>query len=255
MSQETSVTQSAAGGESLSMRWFAALAAAGCVAWLLTNLVPIRMDIPAELQLVDMYSPREKQEERARYEADVYWKNTLVELSLLGLVIGIGAAAGIGRQARHPRNAMVFSAIGGVIFGVIAAFSGMGLRQWFNLDYPLPLVESLAGSEARPLIRDTVMFMWTGVLLSLPAAVALSQHRVPAVRQKAGSVPLAGLLAGMALPILVSLVAVGLKTNEFPPRGLMLSALWLGLLVGLIAIIPTLVGGKRVKPVADGGNA
>ena len=89
--------------------------------------------------------------------------------------------------------------------------------------------------------------MLTSALLVLPISVAVLFGGGTQRVQKAVSIVLAGAVTGLLTPIAVSALVHTSQTNEFPPQGLELTAIWLTVLAGLVFVFSTSTGTRAAK--------
>lgn len=82
-------------------RWGVCLLVAAAAAWVMLNYTPVQFDTPEELLSVDIYSPPELQTAAAEKSVELYWKNSLTKLGLVGLCLGaVALLAAASRSAK-----------------------------------------------------------------------------------------------------------------------------------------------------------
>jgi hypothetical protein len=229
------------------IRWAIALLVAGLGAWSLVNYSPIQFTVPEELRGVDIYSPRELQDAAAAKDTEIYWKSSVVKLVFAGLCFGavplLVANWPLGGRQRLP---VILAMVLGPVFGLLAALAGLGVRHLLNSSGPL----SRFGEGDGALMGDVMVFAVLSVLLVLPISIAVLLQGGPDARQKAGVIPLAGILAGMVMPIVTSMLFPAQQTNEYPPTGGGLTAVWFIALAGFILVL-VMIGGSKKKKGSD----
>lgn len=253
LSDPSAASQEAARpGRFAAGRWAICLLVATVAAWAAVNFTPFRFQLPEHLQGVDMYSPAELQKEAAVVEAQLHWKNSFLELCLLGLCLGAATAFFTGWSVgdRWLVSALV-GLVGGVICGAVAVPLGITLRNYLDSGVALPMVDE----SNRLMVGDAIVYMLTSALLCLPIALAFLVSREEHRLQKALAIVMAGVVAGMLLPVVASLLIPTAQTNLFPPKGPGMTGLWLAVLAGLMFLVTTMTGSRKPKPVAAEGEA
>ena len=230
-------------------RWGLCLAVAAAAAWALLNFSPIQFELPMELISVNIYSPPELQEAAAEQMKVVQWQSTLTRLGFVGLCLGgVALLAALGRGAGRDWVRGVVVALVGLACGVLAGQLGILLRRHLNTDVPIPLVSE----NSRLLVTEIGVLMLASVVLAVPVSLAVMlgsrTHRV----QKAVAILLAGVVAGLLVPLAVYLVIPSAQTCVFPPQGLGPTAIWLAVLAALIFAFTTLTGSRRASVQPSG---
>ena len=94
-----------------------------------------------------------------------------------------------------------------------------------------------------------IVFSIVNILLVMPIFLWLILHREPTVRRRAFSVPLAGLLAGIAVPVVGAVLLPGhTNTSFFPSNSVGLNVIWFACLS--VFVIVVFSGHKRKAPTA-----
>ena len=94
---------------------------------------------------------------------------------------------------------------------------------------------------------DTCVYMLTSVVLALPVCLVVLVGGGKHLAQKAMSIILAGGVAGLLTPMAVSVTVHTSQTNEFPPAGLALTAIWMIALASMIFVFSTFTGTRVPK--------
>jgi len=232
-----------------------AIAVAALLGWVVNTSVGAPYSTPTELLGVDMYSPAAMQQALAESEVEGYWKNGVIYFVILGVSLGIAPLLMIvGSGSGNPWLAASTGIVAGGVFGAMAFFSGSALRNWLDTGVELPLL----GHAGESVSGDILVFVLAGVLISLPILAGVLLLGLPGAPQRAISVPLAAIVAGLLFPIAASFLMPEKNTKEFPPVGSSMLGLWLALLAALIILFMTTTGDKQrgksspdeVQPVA-----
>ena len=225
-------------------RWGVCLLVAAAAAWVMLNYTPVQFDTPEELLSVDIYSPPELQTAAAEKSVELYWKNSLTKLGLVGLCLGaVALLAAASADLRRRWVPVVLGLVSGVACGLLTVVLGTFLRRYFDSDVPLPMVDE----STRLLVTDMGVYMLTSVMLVLPISLAVLVWGGKQRGQKAVSILLAGVVTGFVVPVTVSVVSHTAQTNVFPPTGLVLTTIWLAVLAVLVFAFTTLTGTRRSK--------
>jgi len=227
------------------VRWGIALLVAASLGWGLVVHTPVRFQIPEELRSVDMYSPQAMQEEEAAEVKKAHWMNAVLKLTLAGLCFG--AVPLLATDWRLGVRHRLLGGVGialGLVFGILSTLAGLGLRQLMGPGQPL----SNFGEGDAALMGDVVVFVVLSTLLVLPIAIVVMLRGGEDARQKAGGIPLAGILAGLVMPIATSFLFPAQQTNEFPPEGAGLVAVWFITLSGFVLVSVWMAGSKKKRP-------
>ena len=172
------------------------------------------------------------------------WKNSLMKFGVAGSLIGLVGFFLLGKSGGTIGSGIV-ALVAGVLFGLAAGAVGLVTRRYLDLEYPIPLISQ----ESRPLLCDMIVFSIVNILLVMPIFLWLILHREPTVRRRAFSVPLAGLLAGIAVPVVGAVLLPGhTNTSFFPSNSVGLNVIWFACLS--VFVIVVFSGHKRKAPTA-----
>lgn len=203
-------------------RWVLAISLVGLLAWYGFTYPPKYWTVPDELADVGALSPKEDIAKlNAAMNANA-WKNSLMKYGIAGSLIGLVGFVLLGKPGGTIGSGIVVL-VAGVLFGLAAGAVGLVTRRYLDLEYPIPLISD----ETRPLLCDMTLFSIVSILLVMPIFLWLILHRESAVRMKAFSAPLAGLLAGIVVPVVGAIVLPGnTNTSSFPFASVTLNLLW-----------------------------
>jgi hypothetical protein len=225
-------------------RWALAISLVGLLAWYGFTYPPKYWTVPDELADVGALSPKEDIAKlNAAMNANA-WKNSLMKCGIAGSLIGLVGFALLGNPGGTIGSGIVVL-VSGVLFGIAAGAVGLVTRRYLDLEYPIPLISD----ETRPLLCDMISFSIVSILLVMPIFLWLILHRESTVRMKAFSVPLAGLLAGIVVPVAGAMILPGnTNTSSFPSTSVPLNLVWFVCLS--VFVILTFFGLKRKNPTA-----
>ena len=223
-------------------RWIVAILSTGMIAWLAFTFPPKVWRIPDELANVGALSPKADQDKLAAVNNQNMWNNTLLKFGLAGSTLGLIGFFMLG-NAHNGWGAAVITLACGVIVGLTTGALGLLTKRYLDLDNPIPFISD----QARPLFCDIVLFTILSVLLLIPYAVQLRFQADPAERAKAFSVPLAGILTGILVPVSGAYIVQG-HTSTFPPAPTDLTALWF-VEFTVLALFVVIFMGKRAKSI------
>lgn len=251
--QESNPTSSTAAA-SFHRTWIAGVLVASLTAWGLLNFTPLQRATPPDLLDVDMYSPLDLQARYAEVMPVLTWQNCLLRFASAGLALGLVSSLFLA-MTRSDRRGILIGAgtVGGLLFGLLAGQIGWSLRPLLNSP-------SIIAQIQEPIFRDTLLFVVVSVVLSGSLWLVYGLGRRELGGQQAFSILMAGGLAGLLLPMAASAFP-GMQTHFFPPEGLGLPAVWLGMLAVLASVLPLVTGPRgtsaaaTTEPVADAESA
>ena len=221
-------------------RWIVAILATSIIAWLGFSFPPKVWRVPDELANVGALSPKADQDKLAVVNNENMWMNTTLKFGLAGSAFGLIGFFLLG-DARNGIGAAVTSLICGVIAGLAAGAIGLFSRRYLDLDHPIPMISE----QARPLFCDMVVFAMLSVILLIPISIQLLFQASSSERGKAYSLPAAGILTGILVPVSGAMVLPGhTNTSQFPPAPAGLTAIWFAALAVLTLILVVFMGSR-----------
>jgi len=239
----TADTEATAGvGGVAASRTVAAILVAFAVGWAAVNFLPRWFKVPEELMQVDMSTPVEKQIELEEKREEVYWRNNLVNFTLLGLSLGtVPLLRVVGSSIPKPYVPAVTGLVLGILCGPLAFLAAVSLRGYFDAGGTVPLV---TGDRA-VLAADMAVFIVAGVVLSLPVAIGICVTDRPRAGQKSIGPALAAVVSGLLMPIGALFLFPNTKTNVLPTDDFGLSTLWLAVFAAFTIVFTTVVGTRK----------
>lgn len=230
--------------------WIAGVLVASLAAWGLLNFTPIQRATPPELLDVNMYSPPDIQARYAEVVPVLTWQNCLLRFASAGLAMGLVSSLFLAMTRSDRRGILIgVGTVGGLLFGLLTGQVGWSLRPLLNSP-------SIIAQMEEPIFRDTLLFVIVSIVLSGSLWLVYGLGRRELGGQQAFSVLMAGGLSGLLLPMAASAFP-DMQTHVFPPEGLGLPAVWLGMLAVLASILPLVTGPRGTsaaatpEPVAD----
>jgi hypothetical protein len=227
--------------------WSLAILVAGVVGWLAYSYPPMAWRVPDSMLHIGALSPASEQAKLKAVENANLWKNTLMKFSMAGLGLGVVGIILNARNFGRRWPAALGTLISGAVSGALAGTLGLLLRQYLDLDHPLPLVSA----DMRPLLADGLVFSLISILLLVPVSVLLLFQPLKSDRHKAFAVPLAGVLTGLLVPIAGAMLLSGYtNTSFFPPTGVGLTVLWFAAMAIFAVLVVAYHGHKPNKAAA-----
>ncbi len=230
-------------------KWLFCLIVAGANAFIGFAIPPVVYEIPVELQSVDPNSPQVLKDKRAAADSVAYWNNVRFQFSWAGFFLGsVGITASL-LSGLKRFGLGVATALVGLVSGLLAGVSGATLRVFLDKG---TLLASL-GDDLRPLVADVLVLAITSMILLVPIGFYIFFSGQNDAKQKSVSTVLAGFVAGMLTPVVVSMVTVfsllapEYNTELFPLLGLPVISLWFGLLLVMAFVASTMIGSRSVK--------
>lgn len=226
--------------------WSTALILSAVFAVFAINYSPKFFELAPEFENVDPMAPSDQQDSAAQSVAQAAsqaylqkeWKNSLSAYAFAGICLALPSIVAFRRyRIGGAIGALVASIIFGGLCGLVAVSLGTIVGQQMGA----------AGYDVDSIAPDILAWSVMGVVLSLPAALALVIGGEKPLSQSVISTPLAGVLAGVVVTIGVSLFLPSANTSKIPPFGLTLTAIWFATLVGLILVLSTFTGARKPK--------
>jgi hypothetical protein len=223
-------------------RTVAAILVAFAVGWAAVNFLPRWFKVPEELMQVDMSTPLSKQIELEEKREEVYWRNNLVNFTLLGLCLGAVPLLRVaGTSIPKPVVPAVTGLVLGLVCGPLAFLASISLRGYFDAGGTVPLVTG----DSAVLAADMAVFIVAGVVLSLPIAIGICLTDRRGAGQKSIGPPLAAVVSGLLMPIGALFLFPNTKTNVLPTDDFGLSSLWLAVFALFTIVFTTVVGARK----------
>lgn len=237
-----------AAGPLSAARITVAVLIAALVGWGGNAVMPQWFELPEHLRGIDDDASEELHQEYTQETLRVERSNGLVYFAILGVSVGLApmlmvCCAGAMRMLVTG----LIGIVGGGLFGPLAFYAGRAMRRYVASGAELPLL----GNVAETMAADTLVLVVATAVVTLPMLVGMLGTRLPGIAQKAIAVPLAGVLAGLLVPILATFVLPVERTDVFPMTGGKISALWLGVLAVLLIVLITTTGSRRPAAAAS----
>jgi hypothetical protein len=232
--------------------WKARLAAfgsallAGAIVWGVVQGVHPLFRVAKEFEAPSIGMAPEVYLANRRAQERVDRMHAMVYVGLLGALVGMGLGAVRSVQRSRPRWIVLIVAAGGAIGGAVGGLAGSRVQEY------------VAEHVGQPELLHTVAAQGA-IWLPLGAALGLglwltARPGKPPLHELAAGVA-AGLIAAVAYPIAVSVLAPAASTDHLLPLDRASQALWLLLAAGVFGLVLPLVA--RPCPhaaVAEKGN-
>ncbi len=208
--------------------WLSATVLLCCIlAGLMFSYPPISWKIPDDMANINAMSPPDDQARLAVVVKANLWKNTMMKFTMAGLGIGLGmlTLALMPRRFGIEKSSPITSAVVviGPVCGFLAGVIGLVVRQYLDLDNPIPLISD----ASRPLFCDSIVFSIISILLVLPITIVLKLQSNLTSKQLGSAMPVGGLLTGLLVQFAGAMVLpMYASTSVYPPAGRELIILW-----------------------------
>jgi hypothetical protein len=207
----------------------------------------IEWTVPDSLAHVNAMSSTEELELLAATERSNLWNNSWMKYTLAGIGFGVGLFL-LG-ASRGP-TAGIIGLILGPAFGWLAGVLGLMGWKWLDAGQVIPFI----GEGVQPLVADSLLFAFVSIVMSLPFLILLQVFGDSELRQKAAAIPLAGLLTGLLVPFVGTLVLpTYASTGIFPFEAGSVSLLWFISLGALLLAMTTFTKSKEQARAAKAG--
>jgi hypothetical protein len=213
--------------------WTLGMAFCSILGWFAYNYLP-EWGLPERLREVTVFSSKELQDELDVAKTDQRFRNSLTKFAVLGGCFGITS---LFLLMKRPALVLVCVATG-LISGASAGIIGYNFFGYIERGGSIPGVDD----ELIPLVLDVVLLTIASWSLAVPAGVAFwfASPNTQAWDPKLFFV--AGIVAGVAVPIALSIAFPNLRSDAFPLKGWELTLVWLcfvGVLFGVSPYLPT----------------
>lgn len=244
--QPTSATSSSMAASSSSLMWSVGMVLAAIISFLVLQFFPWQFSIPQEMLDEVEGNPMALTALESKMAPELEWNNGLLRLSIVGAIFGFVPMVLGGRRNAGSRIAfsLIAMLIGG-LFGAASLFltdalaTGVSESNWARTDDGSPTM-----------IVEMLKIGVLSTLILLPACGGLLLSSVENSGQKALAVPVAGVLTGLALPLVATLAFPELRLEQIPPATITLTAMWLGLMSIFGILLPKLTGDKKKTKTA-----
>ena len=219
--------------------WGAGLLLAAVVAWAWLNFVPPFLTLPARLTAGTVANSADLQAEAAALSMTNDRNNAIISLAMAGVAFGVipimFCANGV--VGKFLVGIPVGLIVGGVC-GLMATLAAFEVRDFFGIGDP-----DLADEEPS-MYADVAIVAVQSALVVLPASLVFLISRGAQWAQKMITVPLAGMVAGLLIPVVGSFLFSGVKNDAVPPKDLWFTLTWLLILATLVYLM-TSVASKQ----------
>ena len=207
------------------------MALCSILGWTVYNYLP-EWDLPKHLRDVTVFSSKELQDELAVAKMDKRFQDAITKFALLGCCFGL---ASLLLLVKRPAMVLVCIATG-LFSGACAGIIGFYIFGYVERGGSIPGVDD----GLIPLAMDVILLTIASWSIAIPAGMALWL-----ARPKSGTVDpslflIAGLVAGIAVPIALSIAFPNVRSDAFPRKGQELTVVWIGSVGVLLAFIPYL---------------
>ncbi len=221
--------------------WILGMACCSIVGWTAYNYLP-EWGLPKHLREVTVFSSKELQDELGVAKMDKRFRDAVTKFALLGGCFGL---ASLFLLVKRPAMILVCTATG-LLSGACAGFVGYFVFGYIERGGSIPGVDD----GLLPLALDVILLTIASWSLAIPAGMVLWLARPKSATVDPSLFFIAGIVAGVAVPISLSLAFPNVRSDAFPRQGQELTMVWLGIVGVLLAVLPYLPK-RKIKSTAN----
>ena len=213
--------------------WMLGMAFCSILGWVAYNYLP-EWSLPKHLREVTVFSSKEKQDELGVAKMDKRFRNSVTKFSLLGGCFGL---ASLVLLVKRPAMVLVCTATG-LFSGACVGIIGYYLFGYIERGGSIPGVDD----GLIPLVLDVLLLTIASWSLAIPVGTVLWLASPNSRTMDPRIFFVVGIVAGVAVPIAMSIVFPDARSDTFPPKGRELTLVWLcvaGALLGATPYLPT----------------
>ena len=221
--------------------WMLGMAFCSILGWVAYNYLP-EWGLPKHLREVTVFSSKEKQDELGVAKMDKRFQNSVTKFALLGGCFGL---ASLFLLVKRPAMVLVCTATG-LFSGACAGIIGFYLFGYIERGGSIPGVDD----GLIPLVLDVLVLTIASWSLAIPTGMVLWLASPNSQTMNPRPFFVAGIVAGVAIPIAMSIAFPYVRSDAFPPKGRELTLVWLccvGALLGASPYLPK----RKIKSTAD----
>lgn len=221
--------------------WILGMAFCSIVGWAAYNFLP-EWGLPERLQEVTVFSSKELQDELGVAKMEKRFRNAVTKFALLGGCFGLSS---LFLLVKRPAMILVCTATG-LFSGACAGIIAYNVFGYIERGGSIPGVDD----GLLPLALDVIFLTVASWSLAIPAGMVfwLAKPRTGTVDPSLFFI--AGIVAGVAVPIALSLAFPNVRSDAFPRKGQELTMVWLGSVGVLLAVVPYLPK-RKIKSTAN----
>ena len=222
--------------------WVIGIAICSILGWVAYNFLP-EWDLPERLREVTGFSSKELQQELDVAKMEKRFWDSATKFGLLGACFGL---VSVFLLIKRPAMVLVCIATG-LFTGASAGIIG------YNFFGYIERGGSIVGVDdgLLPLVMDVILLTVASWSLAVPAGMTLWLARPKSKTMDPSHFFIAGIVAGVAVPIGLSIVFPNLRSDAFPLKGRGLLLVWLSVVAILLAALPYLPK-RKIKSAANG---
>ena len=212
--------------------WMSGMAFCSILGWVGYNYLP-EWDLPERLREVTVFSSKELQDELGVAKMDKRFRNSVTKFALLGGCFGL---ASLFLLVNRPAMVLVCTATG-MVSGACAGIIVYYVYGYFERGGSIPGVDD----GLVPLVLDVILLTIASLSLAIPTGMVLWLASPNSQTMDPKLFFVAGVVAGIAIPIAMSIAFPNLRSDAFPPKGRELTLAWLcfvGVLFGASPYLP-----------------
>jgi hypothetical protein len=216
------------------------LGLAAIIGWCCLQFIPEFYALPERLTAGSVSNSPTLQAEASALNAVNERKNAMVSLGFVAAAFGVlPLVCCLNGLTRRVAIGLPVGVATGIGCGVIAALAAFAIRDLWTADAAeLP--------DLQPsMYADISIVAVQSLFVAAPASLVFLLSKTTQKIQKSVSVVLAGLVTGLLLPVVGSIVFPRVKNDTIPPQDTLLSLTWLIALAVLIFLFTTMTNEKK----------
>jgi hypothetical protein len=211
--------------------WILGMTFCSILGWAAYNYLP-EWGLPEHLREVTVFSSKELQDELGVAKMDKRFRDAVTKFAVLGGCFGL---ASLFLLVKRPAMVLVCTATG-LFSGACAGIIGYFLFGYIERGGSIPGVDD----ALIPLVLDVILLTIASWSLAIPAGMVLWFARPQSGTVDPSLFFIAGIVAGIAVPIALSVAFPNVRSDAFPRKGQELTLTWLGFVGVLLAVVPYL---------------
>lgn len=205
------------------------MAFSSILGWAVYNYLP-EWGLPKHLREVTVFSSKELQDELGIAKMEKRFLDAVTKFALLGGCFGL---ASLFLLVKRPTMVLACTATG-LFSGGCAGIIGYFVFGYIERGGSIPGVDD----GLIPLAMDVILITLASLSLAMPAGM-VHWLAIPKSRRADPSLFfIAGIVAGVAVPIGLSIALPNVRSDAFPLKGWELTLAWLGFVGVLLAALP-----------------
>ena len=209
--------------------WVLGMVFCSVLGWATYNNLP-EWGLPRHLRDVTVFSSKELQDELGVAKMDKRFQDSITKFGLLGGCFGL---ASLFLLVKRPAKVFVCTATG-LFSGACAGIIGFYVFGYLERGGSIPGVDD----GLIPLVLDVTLLTIASCSLAITAWMVLWFSSPNSGIMDPSPFIIAGIVAGVSVPIVLSIAFPDVRSDTFPPKGQVLTLVWLGFVGIVLAVVP-----------------